>query len=92
MSESALPATCPKCGNLAQRAVLTPVGAALMDPGKRRAHTTNERSRSVPQLASQRHGAGCSCCRSANAPPASEARATVPTKSFPLARPWMISH
>ncbi len=80
------PHDCPGCGAASGRAFLTAPNLASMDPGRRKAHATNERSRHAPRKSSG-HGAGCGCCSGA-------AKATRPAaaKSFPNARPWMISH
>ena len=88
MVEFADPQPCPGCGEASPRMILTAPGLAMMDGGRRRASATNERSANAPQRssASGRHAPGCGCCSTAK--PAAPAAA----KSFPAARPWMISH
>ena len=88
MLEYALPMDCPGCGQSSPRALLQVPALAVMGAGQRRAHATNERSAHAPRLASSgAHRAGCSCC-------SPKAKTTKPeaAKSFPAARPWMISH
>lgn len=86
MAEFREPHACPDCGGESQRAFLTAPRIAGMDAGLRTAHATNERSRHAPRRSGS-HGAGCGCCspKKASAAPAA-------AKSFPKARPWMISH
>ena len=78
------PHDCPDCGAECGRAFLTAPNLASMDAGKRKAHATNERSAHAPRRSSG-HGAGCGCCKPVSTAPAA-------AKSFPNARPWMISH
>ncbi|WP_264046995.1 FmdB family zinc ribbon protein [Methylobacterium flocculans] len=83
------PHDCPDCGSSCGRAFLTAPNLASMDAGRRKAHATNERSQHAPRKSSA-HGPGCGCCGTksgmkANANPTA-------AKSFPNARPWMISH
>ncbi|GJD51242.1 hypothetical protein OPKNFCMD_3994 [Methylobacterium crusticola] len=75
------PHDCPGCGAAAPRAFLSAPRLSGLDAATRAAHATNERSRHAPR----RHGAGCGCCGPKTAAPAA-------AKSFPAARPWMISH
>lgn len=90
---------CPDCASPAPRAFLTAPYFAGMDAGRRTAIATNERSAHAPMTnaqfaakseATKKHGAGCGCCggkmKSRTRTAASGA------KSFPTARPWMISH
>ena len=81
------PHECPDCGDSCKRAFLTAPRVSSMDAGLKAAHATNERSRHAPRRASG-HGAGCGCC----APAKSKTSAPAVAKSFPKARPWMISH
>lgn len=95
MRNSALPQPCPDCGALSARAWVTPPGVAGMSAALRHAHSTNERARHEPRLASQsgplkKHGSGCSCCTAK--PSRSTLVAPSGEKSFPTKRPWMISH
>lgn len=84
------PCACPDCGADAQRAFLSAPALAGMDPNRRRAMATNERSRNEPKR-SAAHPSGCSCCSGAKL---SSRTAVSPSgaKSFPGARPWAISH
>lgn len=87
MLEYAEPANCPGCGQSARRAMLTVPSIAMMSTGQRKAHATNERSANAPRLSSAgAHRSGCKCCSPARA------KAPAMAKSFPAARPWMISH
>jgi hypothetical protein len=62
-----------------------------MDGATRNAHATNERSAHAPKSSkSLGHGSGCSCC-SGKKPSKAIYRADG-GKTFPSARPWMISH
>jgi hypothetical protein len=64
-----------------------------MSGERRLAHATNERSASAPQRLSDlknAHGAGCGCCAGKSL--RTTTRGKNGTKSFPMSRPWMISH
>jgi putative FmdB family regulatory protein len=91
MAECEAPLACPECGAAAPRAFLTAPRLATMDGARRTASATNERSAHQPRLSSSSHGPGCSCC-SGGARRARTAKAPDGKKSFPSARPWMISH
>ncbi len=80
------PHDCPDCGTACGRAFLTAPNLASMDAGRRKAFAVNERSAHVPRKSSG-HGAGCGCCSGTKAKSGPAA-----AKSFPNARPWMISH
>ena len=88
MAEYAQPATCDECGKSAPRAFLTAPALAGMDAGLRRSLAVNERSRHEPRRSNGAHPSGCGCCSTAKRTPAAAGAA----KSFPGARPWMISH
>ncbi|WP_339777854.1 zinc ribbon domain-containing protein [uncultured Thalassospira sp.] len=94
MAQSAAPCTCPDCGQMAPRAILTVPNYAMMDAGKRHASSTNERASHEPKSSKQHtsgHGPGCSCCGGGK----KKSRAIYRpdgSKTFPSARPWMISH
>ena len=85
MADFAQPAACPECGDAAPRSLAAPSFAAMPD-SRRRAFETNERSTYAPSRA---HAPGCGCCKPAG--PAAAANSSA-AKSFPGARPWMISH
>lgn len=89
MAEYRDPCGCPDCGTEAPRAILTPPRLAGMDAGHRKAIGVNERASHEPKRASA-HGAGCSCCSGKSTK--ETATAANGAKSFPSARPWMISH
>jgi len=84
------PHDCPDCGGACGRAFLTAPRIAGMDASLRAAHATNERSRHAPRR-SGTHGAGCGCC-APKGTGKTTAAAPAAAKSFPNARPWMISH
>jgi putative FmdB family regulatory protein len=87
------PTPCPICEAKAPRVLLTAPNFASMDLRRRAAIGVNERSANAPTTLSERrskHGAGCSCC--GNKTMRYVKRGKDGTKSFPTARPWMISH
>jgi putative FmdB family regulatory protein len=90
MAQSADPADCPSCGAAAPRVLVSSPMLATMDAGQRLAHGRNERSAHEPRHSSERarHPANCGCC----APRAKRKAEPAGLKSFPAARPWMISH
>lgn len=90
MARSAHPLECPDCGTPAPRAFFTAPAIAGMDAGRRNAIATNERSANEPRQ-SKAHGAGCGCCSGSTPKPGIGGTADG-AKSFPKARPWMISH
>lgn len=96
MSECDDPQECPSCATEAPRVILTAPHFACMPAETRKAHATNERSRHAPmtldQYKSTKHGAGCSCCSTSKKPSRLVQRGRNGSKSFPTARPWMISH
>ena len=93
MADYAKPVSCETCGADAPRAILAaPALAASMprlDGGLRAAYATNERARHEPRRWNGAHPSGCGCCKPRRPAPAAASRAA---KSFPGARPWMISH
>lgn len=92
MAEFQAPHLCAGCGTPARRAMLTAPGLAGMDAGRRHAHATNERSAHAPTKA-KRHPSSCSCCKTGSRrAEAVGAPGAAAAKSFPAARPWMISH
>jgi len=86
MSAFDAPCGCPGCGAEAPRVFLSAPAIAGMDPARRIAAATNERSSNAPR-SSKSHGPSCGCCSSRGLKTPSSA-----AKSFPSARPWMISH
>ncbi|MEW6454715.1 MAG: zinc ribbon domain-containing protein [Pseudomonadota bacterium] len=99
MVECDLPLDCPHCGSEAPRAILTAPRLGGMSRELMLAHATNEKSRHAPSTLSalkadsgkKKHGAGCSCC-SGGMKSRTTLRRKDGSKSFPTARPWMISH
>ncbi len=96
MSEYEKPQPCPDCGDKARRVLLTAPRFSTMSASLRLVHATNERSADKPTTLSalkSQHGSGCSCCSGlSNKKGRKTARAKNGAKSFPSARPWMISH
>ena len=77
------------------RVILTAPNFFCMPSDRRKAHATNERSAHAPKTLDQykaAHGAGCGCCSTARRAGAADDEDTSGAKSFPTARPWMISH
>lgn len=94
MSECAEPHDCPDCGAAAARAILTAPYFSSMSQIARKVAATNERSAHAPRSFAEyqaKHGANCSCC-SGNKRGSKALRSKDGAKSFPNARPWMISH
>ena len=93
MADFDKPAACDACGASAPRAILAAPALAMMDASARRGMAVNERSRHEPRR-SGGHPSGCGCCgpsrRMATAAAGSAGRSAA--KSFPGARPWMLSH
>jgi len=94
MSECDAPQPCPQCDSAAPRVILTAPNFFCMPSDKRKAHATNERSANAPKTLDQykaSHGPGCGCCSSGK-PSRLVKKTRSGAKSFPTARPWMISH
>jgi putative FmdB family regulatory protein len=93
MAEFEKPHECPDCGRDAPRVLLTAPRMSLMASDIRTAHATNEKSAHAPK-SSKAHGAGCSCCsgKSVGGSKRLVKQGRDGSKSFPTARPWMISH
>ncbi len=93
MAEYDAPGDCPRCDARSPRVLLTAPQLSSMPGGKRLAHAMNERSSQAPKTLGEykaTHGPGCGCCA-----PSALSRLTKTkngAKSFPTARPWMISH
>jgi putative FmdB family regulatory protein len=92
MAQAAEPCACPGCGTSAPRVIVRTPNFALMEPGRRAAHATNERSAASPKStkAGHAHGPGCACCSGTR--PAKTVSRPDGSKAFPSKRPWMISH
>lgn len=102
MANYAEPCACPDCGSDAPRAFITTPMLSGMSQERRFACETNERSANAPRRlskdgaggeVSKKHASNCSCCsgKSLKAPRKTLHRPDG-SKSFPSARPWMISH
>lgn len=84
MAEYLEPHDCPGCGEPAPRVLLTAPRLATMGSAQRTAFQTNERAAHAPRQGTGHvHGPACGCGSSRTASGA---------KTFPDARPWMISH
>jgi putative FmdB family regulatory protein len=96
MAEYQKPQSCPECQRKAPRVLLTAPRFSTLSNELRVAHATNERSAAAPSTLSSlksQHGSGCSCCSPlSNKKSRKTARGKNGAKSFPGARPWMISH
>lgn len=93
MSECDEPGDCPKCAGPSPRAILRAPNFLCMPADKRKAIAVNERSANAPKTLDQykaSHGAGCGCCSTKPSRLVKKTRSGA--KSFPTARPWMISH
>jgi putative FmdB family regulatory protein len=93
MAECDAPQDCPQCESQAPRVILTAPNFFCMPSDKRKAHATNERSANAPKSLGEykaSHGPGCGCCSTRPSRLVKQARSGA--KSFPTARPWMISH
>jgi putative FmdB family regulatory protein len=88
------PAACPGCGTPSPRVFVAAPRLALLEPGTRGAHATNERARHEPKSSRDyprlSHPAGCGCCGTARR--GATLTAQNGNKAFPGRRPWMISH
>ena len=89
MADYAQPAGCALCGAQSPRAYVTAPAFANMDAGIRRGAAVNERARHEPLRSSGAHPSGCGCCSGKRLRTTASPAAA---KSFPGARPWMISH
>jgi putative FmdB family regulatory protein len=96
MSEYQAPQPCPDCGASAPRVMLTAPRFSSMSRESLAAHSTNERSANAPMSVGDfkaKHGSGCSCCSGGMKSRTKKKSASASAaKSFPNARPWMISH
>jgi putative FmdB family regulatory protein len=96
MKEYEQPCECPDCGHAAPRVLLTAPNFSCVSTERRTAHAVNERAASAPktvaEFKAQRHGAGCSCCGGTAGRGRTVSRSGSGAKTFPTARPWMISH
>ena len=108
MAECAAPQDCPQCLGESPRVILTAPNFLCMPSDKRKAHagnerslsdlvagdpTGNERSANAPRTVAEfkaSHRPGCGCC--STRPSRIVKQASNGAKSFPTARPWMISH
>jgi putative FmdB family regulatory protein len=88
MAEFEAPYPCEECGVQAPRALLVAPAMLGLDPARRAAFATNERSANAP-IRRSRHPSGCGCCSGttlrAETPPGA-------TRTQPGQRPWMLGH
>ena len=96
MTEYNKPCDCPECGEASERIIMTVPAMADMDPVRRNAFATNEKSSHAPHHSTKdsrahKHGPGCSCC-SGSKKKSSAVHGADGSKTFPSKRPWMISH
>ena len=92
MADFDKPCACPACGAASRRVLLTAPKLAQVSSTIRNAHETNERARHEPK-STRKHGPGCSCCSGGlTSKPSRTLHRPDGSKSFPTARPWMISH
>jgi hypothetical protein len=101
MAQCGEPLDCPECGTPAPRVVLTAPAIAGMSQARRQAFETNECSAHAPLMSSRDdrgsghvHGPQCGCASSLKNGHGKgrTRRGADGSKSFPAARPWMISH
>ena len=93
MAECDAPQDCPQCEGESPRVILTAPNFFCMPSDKRKAHATNERSANAPKTVDQykaSHGAGLRLLL--DKPSRLVKKTSSGAKSFPTARPWMISH
>lgn len=91
MSKCAEPSSCPSCGDMSPRVMLTAPNVSFVSGAIRRAHATNERSADSPKT-TKSHGPGCGCCGGGKKLNSTTLHRPDGSKSFPTKRPWMISH
>jgi len=100
MAEYKDPQPCPDCGGASPRVMLTAPHFSGMSRESMAAHATNERASNAPmsigEYKSKQHPSSCSCCstgmKSRTKKKDGTAASKTAAKSFPNARPWMISH
>jgi putative FmdB family regulatory protein len=88
------PASCPNCAATARRLILAP-NLALMNPSRRHAFATNERSRHEPKVSTGHScGSGCGCGSPAKVRPTrmKETKLGKLQSQKATARPWMLGH
>ncbi len=88
------PCACPDCGQDAVRVMLSAPRLGVMASATRSAHAVNERASHAPQSSKDyvrlKHPSGCGCCSTSK--PSKTLTTPAGSKTFPSARPWMISH
>lgn len=86
------PLDCPTCGTTAERQISAP-NLALMNPGTRKAHSINEKSRHAPRMSDKhRCGSSCGCGSKIRKGRTSQTRLGLAQAAKPGARPWMLGH
>jgi putative FmdB family regulatory protein len=99
MAKYERPHPCPDCGAKSPRAMLTPPRLAGLPAEMRKAHAINEKSRHEPDICAggNAHAAQRHSHKGGRSKPESGGRrdsqgSTAAMKSFPVRRPWMLSH
>jgi putative FmdB family regulatory protein len=88
MADFDAPYRCEGCGVEAPRALLVAPAMSGLDPARRAAFASNERSANAP---ARRHRAGCACCSGGSAKTSGADTPAVP-RTQPGQRPWMLGH
>jgi putative FmdB family regulatory protein len=93
IAECDAPQNCPRCAASSPRAILKAPNFLCMPSDRRKAFAINERSANAPRTLGESkasHAPGCGCCSGKPSRLVTKTRSGA--KSFPTARPWMISH
>jgi len=92
MDQRDVPVDCPECGLTAARQISAP-NLALMNPGRRKAFSVNERSANAPRVSSGHSCAsGCGCGSKIRKGRTKQTRMGLAQTTKPGARPWMLGH
>lgn len=92
IAESGAMQECPACGRPAPRVFVCTPRVLDMDPARRAAFATNERSAHEPRSSKRHvHGPGCGCGGKSGRGTGA-AQTADGGKTFLNRRPWMISH
>lgn len=87
MSAYADPCACIECGKISPRVINSVPSISTLDTGRRKAHKLNERSSDEPKRMSTHGPVG----KTGIKPSRKALRGSDGSKSFPTARPWMLS-
>ena len=96
MDNHQAPQPCPTCKTACGRVILMAPEFLSMSDERRKAHSTNEKSKHEPIISSvdsrdKKNGSGCGC-EQPNAKKSQVMYLADGSKIFPSQRPWMISH